>query len=173
MANANPMSPDEVRALLDRAADRDLDDLEAKRLEDTLAADPALTETLWAPFAGEELLAAPVEPPSESEWLKIDEGIKAGVARESAEDGVSTGSKTIGKATGSRPRPTLLFPVTALAAAAILCVIVLRMIMTEGLADPESPPIAEVLDLREGASPFIMNLGDDEDGGVIIFVTSS
>ena len=180
MSSANPMQPDEIRALLDRAEERDLDDLEAKRLEEALAADPALLDEFLPPLPGEEHLQRDVELPTEFEWRRVDQGIEAGLSGAGLSGGASASATASGGVNreeasprSSKSGPASLIPALALAAAVVLCALVVRMIVSDGLAAPEAPPVAEVLDLREGASTFIDNLGDDEDGGILIVVSSS
>ena len=176
MSNALPLSPDELRALLARSEEGELSSEESARLEATLASDPDLIESVLEPLPGEgHLLDEPVEPPTEFEWARVDRGLEAAIA--------GGGSAPAGETdqAGDAPPNNWIFPLGSVAAAAILCAVILRMIISDGLGDPDAPPLAadletpmaEVLDLQEDEETMIMFPPEDEGGGVIIFMTNS
>ena len=170
MSNALPLSPDELRALLERSEETDLSAEESARLEATLASDPDLVESVLDPLAGEgHLLEEPVEAPSEFEWRRVDRGLEATLAGEAGSPAGEPSSATKGPS-GVRG---WIVPFSSAAAAAILSVVILQMIASDGLGDPEPPPMAEVLDLQEDEETMIMFPPEDEGGGVIIFMTNS
>ncbi|HIA27761.1 MAG TPA: hypothetical protein EYN79_06525 [Planctomycetes bacterium] len=107
--------------------------------------------------AMEELAGQPVasfEPVSEEEWHPID----AALRRHGA-----LGTARVGAWRAFVP----------LAAALFLCFLVVQSISQQGFEGPQDEIglTAEILDLPPGSQSFILTPGD-EDGGVIIFVTS-
>ncbi|MGA1535017.1 MAG: hypothetical protein ACO4B4_11020 [Planctomycetota bacterium] len=158
MSDPRPSTPEEIRLLHARPEEEGLEPAEAERLARALAADPLLSEELLVPLPGEEHLGAlAVEPPGELEWARVDRGIE----------------EALRAPTSAAPPRGSLAPGFLLAAAVVLCALVVRLILTEGLAPPQPSPVVEVLDLREDAESLILFPEGDEDGGVIIFVTST
>ena len=176
MASQNSAGRDAVRALIARGAEGDLEPREAEQLESALAADPDLAAELLAPLHGEEfLLDEPVAMPSEFEWKRIEKGIEAGVAGDAASTETSAAPAKTDRAPSAgtgRGKPGLTLPLILLTAATVVCALVVRMIMNDGLAAPETPPMAEMIELRDDADYRII-LPEEEDGGVIIVVHNS
>ncbi len=184
------MSSDEIRALLERGADRDLGELESRALENALASDPSLAESLLDdPVLDAVLRDERVPLPTELEWKRIGLGIDAGIGAAqggpasrvatpgwappgAASHGTAsqgTGSQGTGSLGTGAPRIALWKVLVPLAAAAVLCAVVIRSIVDEGLAIPDAP-IVEV-DLPDDR-PYLILPAAGEDGGVMIYITS-
>lgn len=163
---------DDIRALLDLASERDLTELEARRLETAIAETPELAaELLEDPALDRIAHGSPVPLPDDAEWERIDRGIEA--ATGTGEDAPAADLSSALPGPGSARRAPAWRIVVPLAAATVLCALVVRQIVQEGLGEPAgAPPIAEVLDLPENSETFILT-PEEEDGGVMIFVTSS
>ena len=173
--NQQPIDREELLSILERANESDLSEEEARRLEEGLAANPQLAKELLSPLPGEEILGEEsLAMPSELEWKRIEKGIAAATGSGHADRGQEANSPENQRLLRKEPSttPSALATWIPLAAALILCAIVVSLIRQDGLGGTgEPPPVAEVIDLRDDAQPTIMNL-PDEDGGVIIYVTS-
>ncbi len=173
--NQQPIDREEILSILERANETDLSEEEAQRLEEVLSANPQLAKELLSPLPGEEVLGEEsIAMPSDLEWKRIEKGIET--ATDSGRDDRTPEANSLEKQHLLRkepsPTPSVLTTWIPLAAALILCAIVVTQIRHDGLGKTgEPPPVAEVIDLRDDAQPTIMNL-PDEDGGVIIYVTS-
>lgn len=160
--NDNNRDCQEVREWIASGGEPSGTSLETRRYEvhledcssclDWLSADSERVDLAVEELTGPALTS--LEPVSPSEWRSIDAALQKQ-----------------GALGGTRSSSWRAF--VPLAAAIFLCFLVIQSISEQGFQGPadENGLTAEILDLPPGSQSFILT-PEDEDGGVIIFVTS-
>jgi hypothetical protein len=169
----------EVRAMLESAesaggrgpagggpggSGEEIDEISARRLEQELAADPALArELLEDPELDRLLRGERVSSPSDLDWARMDAAIGAAT-------GIPLGraASAAGVARTGLRRARWLVPI---AAGLLLGVFVVREAFIGGLAPAAEATIVEV-DLPDDRSYLIL-AGEAESDGVMIFISTS
>ncbi|MFQ5653154.1 MAG: zf-HC2 domain-containing protein [Planctomycetota bacterium] len=184
----------EIRGLMLAEAERPLSEFEVRRIEQHVGGCGGCRETLGdedGPAAAHDRLLReiPVDLPTEEDWRQLGARIRMSIAGEGAPaippraGAIETPSAASAAAAPpaaapstprSRPARGIPWwkPLIPLAATILLCFLVIQNIARTGMDDGRGEPVtAEVLELPEGSQSIILT-PEEEDGGIMIFVTS-
>lgn len=153
----------EIRALMLEEAERDLGELEAKRVERHVGS----CSSCQAVLTGEDLELPEIPLPGPSRWLPVDATIAAATGRAS-----SAGPQLQRTGPGRRWWQSAWLPAAAM--------LLIGLVLLSALREPDVPDVdlvgteltaVEIFDAPEGTVPVVETFEDEADGVVVFFMS--
>ena len=152
-----------IRALMLEEAERDLGEIEAKRVERHVGS----CSSCQALLAGDDLELPEIPLPEPSQWLPVDATIAAATGRAS-----SPGPQLQRTEPGQRWWKSAWLPAAA--------VFLIGIVLLSALREPDVPEVdldgteltaVEILEAPDGTFPIVETFEDDADGVVVFFMS--